>query len=118
VTGALEMERAEKRLRSGLDAAPVVWVTADRKAQLADVDLAEIAIASEVAIREGAGPDGAFRLADVPGVAVEPKPTDAEKCDRCWRRLPDVGSVAAHPALCGRCADVVERLPANSEAAE
>jgi isoleucyl-tRNA synthetase len=25
------------------------------------------------------------------------------KCVRCWQRRADVGSVAAHPELCGRC---------------
>ena len=30
------------------------------------------------------------------------------KCARCWRVLPEVGTVAAHPALCLRCADAVE----------
>ncbi|MDP3295563.1 MAG: isoleucine--tRNA ligase [Nevskia sp.] len=32
-------------------------------------------------------------------------PTTADKCGRCWHRRPDVGSHAAHPALCGRCID-------------
>ena len=31
-----------------------------------------------------------------------------EKCARCWKVLEEVGSVAAHPALCLRCADAVE----------
>ena len=25
------------------------------------------------------------------------------KCERCWHYSPDVGSVAAHPTICGRC---------------
>ena len=29
------------------------------------------------------------------------------KCERCWRLLPDVGTHAAHPTLCGRCAEAV-----------
>jgi isoleucyl-tRNA synthetase len=33
--------------------------------------------------------------------------TSFQKCQRCWRHLPDVGSHSAHPALCGRCAEVV-----------
>jgi len=117
VTGAIEGERAEKRIRSSLDAAPVVWLTEERMAQLSGVDFAEIAIASAVDLRVGAGPDGAFRLDEVAGVAVEPTPAEAEKCDRCWRKLPDVGSDPAHPSLCGRCADVVGRLPAAGDAA-
>lgn len=30
--------------------------------------------------------------------------SEAARCGRCWRHLPEVGSVAAHPALCPRCA--------------
>ena len=33
---------------------------------------------------------------------------DDEKCTRCWHRREDVGSVAAHASLCGRCADNIE----------
>ncbi len=29
------------------------------------------------------------------------------KCARCWKHLPDVGSVEAHPHVCGRCAEAV-----------
>ena len=29
------------------------------------------------------------------------------KCERCWKLLPDVGTHAAHPTLCGRCAEAV-----------
>jgi isoleucyl-tRNA synthetase len=35
-------------------------------------------------------------------------------CARCWRHLPDVGSVSAHPALCTRCAEVVIALGSGS----
>jgi isoleucyl-tRNA synthetase len=30
-----------------------------------------------------------------------------EKCQRCWRVLKEVGTVADHPDLCLRCADAV-----------
>jgi isoleucyl-tRNA synthetase len=28
----------------------------------------------------------------------------SQKCARCWHKRPDVGTVSAHPELCGRCA--------------
>jgi isoleucyl-tRNA synthetase len=33
---------------------------------------------------------------------------NGQKCARCWRVLPEVGSDQRHPALCLRCADAVE----------
>lgn len=36
-------------------------------------------------------------------LCIEVTPTTADKCDRCWHHSSDVGSSAAHPALCGRC---------------
>jgi isoleucyl-tRNA synthetase len=29
------------------------------------------------------------------------------KCERCWKLLPDVGTIEAHPTLCSRCAEAV-----------
>ncbi|HSK39743.1 MAG TPA: zinc finger domain-containing protein [Arenibaculum sp.] len=35
---------------------------------------------------------------------------EGEKCGRCWRILPEVGTVEGHPDLCGRCADAVGHI--------
>jgi len=48
----------------------------------------------------------------VPEVGVVVDLASGEKCERCWRVLPDVGSQPDHPGLCGRCADVVGALVA------
>jgi len=36
---------------------------------------------------------------------IEVSALKTEKCVRCWHRRPDVGSIVAHPELCGRCVD-------------
>ena len=64
---------------------------------------------------EGAAPKGAFVLDDVAGIGVVPRPAEGEKCERCWRVLPEVGEDSELPGTCGRCADAVRGL---SEAAE
>ena len=110
VTGAIELERAEKKIRSSLQARPTVYLSADLKALVDTVDMADIAITSSLDLQEGDGPVDAFRLADVADVTVEPRLADGEKCQRCWKILPEVGSVAAHPALCARCADAVDAI--------
>ena len=107
VTGALEVERAAKRIGSSLQAAPVVYL-ADT-AILDGLDLAEIAITSGIRILREPPPAGAFCLADVPDVGVVAGPATGVKCERCWKVLPDVGS-HDHDGLCGRCADAVDRL--------
>ncbi|MEM1103729.1 MAG: class I tRNA ligase family protein, partial [Pseudomonadota bacterium] len=117
VTGALEVERREKRIGSSLEAAPRVFVSEPSYlTALKGVDLAEIAITSDSAVEEGEGPAGAFRLEDVPGVAVQPETATAPKCERCWMLLPSVGASPQYPGVCARCADVLAR--AGAKAAE
>jgi isoleucyl-tRNA synthetase len=103
VTGALEIERREKRIGASLEAAPVLHVAdAGLGAELASVDFAEACITSGIAITGAPAPAGAFGLAEVPGVAVVPALAPGGKCARCWKILPDVGS-HRHPGVCGRC---------------
>ncbi len=118
VTGALEVERAAKRIGSSLEAAPVVHITdADLSASLDGVDLAEVAITSGVVIRDDAAPEGAFRLADVAEVAVVPTRAEGRKCARSWRIVADVGSVAGYPDVSARDAAALIELAARGGAA-
>jgi isoleucyl-tRNA synthetase len=107
VTGALEIERAEKRIGSSLQAHPTVYLTPELKRLCDGLDLAEISITSEATLVEGPAPAGAFTLPDVPDVGVTVGLAGGEKCDRCWRQVPDRGVDPHHPTLCGRCADAV-----------
>ncbi|TDI55211.1 MAG: isoleucine--tRNA ligase [Alphaproteobacteria bacterium] len=107
VTGALEVERAEKRIGSSLQAAPRIHAPADYVAAFDGVDPAEIAITSAATLETGEGPADAFRLPEVPEIAVEPTLAEGAKCGRCWRVLPEVGTIAEATDLCRRCADVL-----------
>jgi isoleucyl-tRNA synthetase len=104
VTGALEVERREKRIGSSLQAHPVVHVSEADAALLADVDLAELAITSQITVTTEAAPDGAFTMAEEPGIAVVVGAAEGEKCERCWRQLHEV---SPESGLCGRCDSVV-----------
>src|SRR5207245_2253954 len=108
VTGALEIERAAKRIGSSLEAAPVIYVN-DRAllSALDGVDLAEVAITSAASLVEGEAPAGAFRLEDVPGVAVEPRRAEGKKCARSWKILPSVGSDPEYPDVSPRDAQAL-----------
>ena len=103
VTGALEVERAAKNIGSSLEASPVIYVS-DRQmlATLFDIDLAEVCITSNYEVREGEAPADAFRLDDVPGVAVVVEKAAGSKCARSWKILPTVGEDAEYPDVSPR----------------
>ncbi|MGA8601539.1 MAG: isoleucine--tRNA ligase, partial [Beijerinckiaceae bacterium] len=100
VTGALEIERAAKRIGSSLEAAPVVYIEdAATRAALDGIDFAEICITSDIELRAGQGRADAFRLDDVSGVAVEPQRATGRKCARSWKISPLVGSDPEYPDI-------------------
>ena len=107
VTGAIEIERANKTIRSSLQAAVDVYLSTADKAAFENIDGAELTITSALNLIEGAAPDDAFMLDDVAGISVMVRSADGDKCERCWRVLPDVGTDPELPGVCGRCADVV-----------
>jgi isoleucyl-tRNA synthetase len=108
VTGALEVERREKRLGGALDAAPIVHIAdPDLLAAFEGLDAAEVFRTSQAILRAGEGPAEAFRLDGVPGVAVEALKAQGRKCARSWRVLPEVGTNPDYPDLSLRDADAV-----------
>jgi isoleucyl-tRNA synthetase len=117
VTGALELERAQKRIGSSLQAAVSVYADPAYIDALRGLDLAEICITSAGSATSDAAPPTAFTQADLPGVAVVVSLAPGEKCQRCWRVLPEVGALAAHPDLCRRCAEAVEASDVEQAAA-
>jgi isoleucyl-tRNA synthetase len=103
VTGAIEVERREKNIGSSLEAAPTVYVAnADIRAVLSEIDFADLCLTSAIAISGDEAPKNAFTLEDTNGVAVVFAKADGEKCQRCWKILPDVGT-HKHDATCARC---------------
>jgi isoleucyl-tRNA synthetase len=113
VTGALEVERAAKRIGSSLEASPIVYVSnRGILAQLFDVDLAEVCITSNFEIREGDAPAGAFRLNEVPGVAVVVEKAVGTKCARSWKILTTVGEDPDYPDVSPRDAQALREWKA------
>jgi isoleucyl-tRNA synthetase len=119
ITGALEIERREKRIGSSLEAAPRVFIADEALHQLVQsIDLAEIAITSQAELVSGEGPADAFRLAEVAGVAVLPGKAAGTKCARSWKILPDVGSDPDYPDISPRDAAAMREFEAARQAAE
>jgi len=112
VTGALEVERREKRLGAALEAAPRVFIAdSELFAAFDGLDPAEVFRTSDARLEAGEGPEAAFRLDEVASVAVAPSAAKGCKCARCWRVLPEVTTPAM---LCGRCVDAVAAWDAQA----
>jgi isoleucyl-tRNA synthetase len=117
VTGALEIERREKRIGSSLEAAPRIVVAApDLCAAFDGLDVAEIMITSAASLETGAAPEGAFTMPEVGGVAVVPNLAEGRKCARSWRIVPDVGSDPEYPELSARDAKAVREFDRRAAA--
>ncbi len=115
VTGALEIERQEKRIGSSLEAAPVVHVSdAGLLAAIDGQDMAEICITSAISLSTEASPQDAFSLPDVAGVAVVNKMAEGRKCARSWKVLPEVGTDAQYPDISPRDADAMREIDGKS----
>ena len=114
VTGALEVERAAKRLGSSLEAAPVIYVAdADLASALEGIDMAEIAITSGATVVAGEGPADAFRLDEVKGVAVVPVKASGIKCARSWKYFDPATADPAYPEITPRDARAMHEWKAR-----
>ena len=113
VTGALEIERRDKRIGSSLEAAPIVYITDPSLLEaIGDSDFAEICITSGVQVETTAGPQDAFRIDDVSSVAVLSALAEGAKCARSWRITDDVGSDPDFPDVSARDAAALHELQA------
>jgi isoleucyl-tRNA synthetase len=108
VTGALELERAAKRIGSSLEASPLVYVS-DKAIfnTLFDIDLADVCITSNAMASNEEAPADAFRLNDVPDVAVMVEKAIGTKCARSWKILPTVGDDPEYPDVSPRDAQAL-----------
>lgn len=103
VTAALEVQRVDKVIGASLEAHPVVHVRdAEVLELLKSVNFADICITSDISLTNDPAPAEAFRMPEVDGISVVFEKAEGEKCQRCWKILPDVGKFA-HAGVCGRC---------------
>jgi isoleucyl-tRNA synthetase len=102
---ALEVERAQERIKSGLEAGVTVTAPAETFARLRDYEsqdrafpgnLASLFIVSRVVLEEGRG------------LEVEVARAKGGKCDRCWTYSEQVGRLDDARAVCERCAEVLQ----------
>lgn len=107
VTAALEVQRTDKVIGASLEAAPTVHVRdPEMLAALKSVAFEDVCITSDIVLTGDPMPGEAFRMPEVEGVGVVFEKADGEKCQRCWKILPDVGT-HAHAGTCKRCNDAL-----------
>ena len=107
MTAALEVERTNKVIGASLEAAPTVYVEdADQRAALESVSFEDVTITSAINVTGDAAPEDAFSVPEVSGVAVSFAKASGEKCARCWKVLPDVGT-HSHAGVCARCDEAI-----------
>ena len=107
VKKVLEQARAEKTIGASLEAAVTLYcndAVYDLLNSIPMDELADLMIVSHVELVKGEG--GAASA--VEGLGVAAAHATGEKCERCWKYSASIGTHAAHPTLCARCASVVE----------
>ena len=110
VTGALEIERAQKRVGSSLEAEPHLWISAEQAQVLDGLNLPDLFITSAAVIEAGAAPSDGFLLPDVPGVVVKIERARGRKCARSWKISEEVGLDATYPDVTLRDAQALREL--------
>jgi isoleucyl-tRNA synthetase len=97
ISQSVEHVRQDKVIGNALEAAVVLFCDAKSLLGIPRDELEEFFILSDLTIEE----------AQVPSVGISKTPH--QKCSRCWRHRPSVGSSTAHPELCNRCETVIAR---------
>ena len=90
----IEVLRAEGKVGASLQAEVELTVAEDDHAVLASLgaDLKFVFITSAITLVAGSA------------ISTRASVSNGTKCERCWHYTADVGTVSAHPTLCGRCA--------------
>jgi isoleucyl-tRNA synthetase len=114
VNKALETARNDKLIGSSMEADVSLYFSAEAASDLADLyqflsdnssDLSTLFIVSSVDVRTNV--TASILSENFTGLSIHIRRAEGEKCVRCWNIRKDIGSVAQHPELCRRCADVV-----------
>ncbi len=101
IAQAVEPARQAKQIGNALEGAVTLQLAGEALLKSLKGDIAELEeffILSDLTITAG------------PETTASIVPTAHQKCARCWRHRPTVGTIAEHPELCERCAKVVAAL--------
>src|SRR6266404_6302785 len=94
----IERARQEKLIGNTLEARVVLNSDSDVTEKVSQEELEEFFIVSDLTIHQAKEASASVTK------------TQYQKCARCWRHRPTVGTSKAHPNLCDRCESVVDKM--------
>ncbi|WP_336821666.1 class I tRNA ligase family protein, partial [Cedecea sp. VD19] len=106
VNKVIEQARADKRIGGSLEAAVTLYADAELAARLNSLsdELRFVLLTSGAAVADYAqASEDAQQSEILKGLKVALRKADGEKCPRCWHYTTDIGQVAEHAEICGRC---------------
>src|SRR5690606_18447034 len=106
VNKVIEQARADKKVGGSLEAAVTLYAEPELAAKLTALgdELRFVLLTSGAAVADYAtASDDAQQSELLKGLKVSLSKAEGEKCPRCWHYTTDVGQVAEHADICGRC---------------
>ncbi len=110
VNKLLEAARNEKVIGGALQAEVTLYVDdnlAEKVNKLQD-ELRFVLLTSKAEVKPLSEKTAAAQETELEGLLVAVKAAETEKCERCWHHVADVGTIAGHEKICGRCVSNVE----------
>jgi isoleucyl-tRNA synthetase len=110
VNKQLEAARSEKTIGGALQAEITLFAEDALLVKLSKLndELRFVLLTSAATVKPASEKTDAAKATDLEGLFVEVAATENEKCDRCWHHTPDVGTIAGHEKICGRCVSNVD----------
>ncbi len=105
VNKSLEQARRDCKIGGALEANITLYANSALATQLNKLEdeLRFVLITSKANVVEvSEAPEGAIAT-EMDGLWLSVEASDAAKCARCWHHREDVGAIAEHEELCGRC---------------
>ncbi|MFT7222736.1 MAG: isoleucyl-tRNA synthetase [Cellvibrionaceae bacterium] len=114
VNKIIEQRRNEGVIGKSLNAAVTLFCDGELHRQLEKLqdELRFVLITSTANLQRSSLASADAISTDVEGLSVMVVASEDPKCQRCWHHCPEVGSIAEHPQLCGRC---VENIHGHGE---
>ena len=115
VNKVIEQARADKKVGGSLEAAVTLYAEPELAAKLTALgdELRFVLLTSGATVADyNDAPADAQQSEVLKGLKVALSKAEGEKCPRCWHYTSDVGKVAEHAEICGRC---VSNVAGNGE---